>query len=78
MNDSRYQYAFDTNGNVVYVDEATLDQEYFCPLCHQNMIPKNQSEKWSHRHFIHCNTNVLNNQRESSIHYNVKWFFFSQ
>jgi hypothetical protein len=48
-----YEYAEDTDGNIIHVDKAATGINYYCPSCKEGFIFKNG--KIRQRHFAHKN-----------------------
>lgn len=57
--------AIDKNGNLAYINQASTNQSFFCPECHQPLIVK--TSKKGRKYFAHYNRKV-NHQGETSEH----------
>lgn len=57
--------AIDKNGNLAYINQASTNQSFFCPECHQPLIVK--TSKKGRKYFAHYSRKV-NHQGETSEH----------
>ena len=64
INTQNYSYANDLNGELINVSNAQRSEQYFCPICGEQMTPHmGKIRRW---HFVH--KNVDNCSYESYLH----------
>lgn len=72
-----YQYALDSNENIVHAADAKTENSYYCLSCKSKMVLPN--EAGCYKHYIHDDLQKLkiHKRSESDLHYNVKWSLFN-